>query len=141
MLLIIPHAVVLLPASAFSTRRPPPATSNNNNAIRYRYSQSQLPPLFSSKNYNSNNKDDTDNLLEKARKLRQEVSAIESSKAEIQQQKDAKQKLRQAEEEEARVRQGELRMRYSVDVPILKDMGEEVMERVDFPPRLKGGEF
>jgi len=26
-----------------------------------------------------------------------------------------------------------------VDVPILKDMGEEVMERVDFPPRLKGG--
>jgi len=93
----------------------------------------RIPPLCAS------SKEDTENLLEKARKLRQDVSAIESSKAEIQKEKDAKEQERLAEEREAKMQKDKVRMRYSAEVPILKDMGDEVMERVDFPPRLKGG--
>mmetsp|Transcript_53730 Transcript_53730/g.114135 ORF Transcript_53730/g.114135 Transcript_53730/m.114135 type:complete len:247 (+) Transcript_53730:110-850(+) len=116
-LLLLPSASIK--ASAFA--RPP------TNAIR-------LQPLYS-----SNSNDDTNNLLEKARKLREEVSAIESTKLEVQKEKDAKEQARQAAEREAQAQRGKLRMRYSAEVPILKDMGEEVIERVDFPPRLKGG--
>ncbi|KAL7536261.1 hypothetical protein ACHAXR_007029 [Thalassiosira sp. AJA248-18] len=100
----------------------------HSSAIRVRQ------PLFS-----SNNNDDTNDLLEKARKLRQEVSAIESSKLEIQKENDAKEQEQQAIEREAQMQKNQQRMRYSAEVPILKDMGDEVMERVDFPPRLKGG--
>lgn len=86
-----------------------------------------------------NRSDDTNKLLEKARKLRQEVSAIESSKMEVQKQNDAKVQAQREAEREEQMQKDELRLRYSAEVPILKDMGEEVMERVDFPPRLKGG--
>jgi hypothetical protein len=79
--------------------------------------------------------------LEKARRLRQEISAIESSKVELQREKDLKDRAQQAAEMEMKERKDNMRMRYSAEVPILKDMGEEVMERVDFPPKLKGGEF
>ena len=34
-----------------------------------------------------------------------------------------------------------IRMRYSAEVPILKDSGETVIERVDFPPRHDGGKY
>lgn len=88
-----------------------------------------------------NSNDDTENLLEKARRLRQEISAIESSKVELQREKDLKDRAQQAAEMEMKERKDNMRMRYSAEVPILKDMGEEVMERVDFPPKLKGGEF
>lgn len=84
--------------------------------------------------------DTTEQLLNKARRLREEISAIESSKLQAQNEKDVQRRLRQAEEEAARQQKENLRLRYSAVVPILKDMGEEVMERVDFPPRLKGGE-
>ncbi|KAL7447853.1 hypothetical protein ACHAWC_000155, partial [Mediolabrus comicus] len=83
--------------------------------------------------------DDTNKLLEKARQLRQEVSAIETSKMEVQKQNDAKVQAQREAEREEQMQKDELRLRYSAEVPILKDMGEEVMERVDFPPRLKGG--
>jgi len=64
---------------------------------------------------------------------------IETSKLEIQKEKDAEEEARQAAERESQEEMKKQRMRYSAEVPILKDMGEEVMERVDFPPRLKGG--
>ena len=51
-----------------------------------------------------------------------------------------KERARQVAETEMKEQKDNLRMRYSAEVPILKDMGEEVMERVDFPPRIKGGE-
>ena len=87
----------------------------------------------------SSDDDATSKLLEKARKLREEVSAVEQSKAEVQKQNYAKaQAQREAEMEEQKQRDQQ-RLRYSAEVPILKDMGDEVMERVDFPPRLKGG--
>lgn len=96
--------------------------------------------LFAS---NRNNDDNiiSDNLLEKARRLREEVSVIESSKLEIQKEQEAKQREQDAEESRLKEEMNKQRMRYSVEVPILKDMGDEVMERVDFPPRLKGGEY
>lgn len=81
----------------------------------------------------------TDDLLEKARRLRDEVSQIESSKAERQREEDEREQERLNEEREALRQKNEQRLRYSAEVPILKDMGEEVLERVDFPPRLKGG--
>lgn len=89
--------------------------------------------------HSTNNDDDTNKLLEKARKLREEVSAVEKSKAEVQKQNDAKEQARREAEMEVKKQKDQQRLRYSAEVPILKDMGEEVMERVDFPPRLKGG--
>ena len=96
--------------------------------------------LFAS---NRNNDDNiiSDNLLEKARRLREEVSVIESSKLEIQKEQEAKQREQDAEESRLKEEMNKQRMRYSVEVPILKDMGDEVMERVGFPPRLTGGEY
>ena len=59
----------------------------------------------------------------------------------IQKEQEAKQREQDAEESKLKEEMSIQRMRYSVEVPILKDMGDEVMERVDFPPRLKGGEY
>jgi hypothetical protein len=89
--------------------------------------------------HSTNNDDDTNKLLEKARKLREEVSAVEKSKAEVQKQNDAKEQAQREAEMEVKKQKDQQRLRYSAEVPILKDMGEEVMERVDFTPRLKGG--
>ena len=85
--------------------------------------------------------DDTETLLEKARKLRNDVQDIETSKLKIQKENEAKERQLQAEDEKAKQQMNKQRLRYSVEVPILKDIGEEVMERVDFPPRMKGGKF
>mmetsp|Transcript_45230 Transcript_45230/g.94870 ORF Transcript_45230/g.94870 Transcript_45230/m.94870 type:complete len:263 (-) Transcript_45230:389-1177(-) len=123
-LLLLCRASTKTKASAFLVPLPGAATTVS------RYSH----PLFSSKS-----DDETDNLLEKARKLRQDISTIESSKLEVQKEKDAEEQARQAAEREVQKQKDKQRMRYSAEVPILKDMGEEVMERVDFPPRLKGG--
>lgn len=130
-LLMIAPLLISFNASTTTLAFPTPA-----NAIYRQCSKSaaiahklhNIQPIFSTKD------DDADNLLEKARKLRQDVSAIETTKREAQKEKDT---IEQAEQKE---RYSE-RMRYSAEVPILKDMGDEVMERVDFPPRIKGGEF
>jgi len=122
-------------ATALAFTTPPLSIANRRHASKAWAHQLHLRPLFS-----RSSNDDTDNLLEKARRLRQEVSAIESSKVEIQREKDAKERARQVAETEMKEQKDNLRMRYSAEVPILKDMGEEVMERVDFPPRIKGGE-
>ncbi len=124
-------------ATALSFSTPPFSIINHRHASpKATAHQRHLRPFFS---LNSN--DDTENLLEKARRLRREISAIESSKVELQRENDVKDRARHAAEMEMKERKDNLRMKYSAEVPILKDMGEEVMERVDFPPRLKGGEF
>lgn len=78
-----------------------------------------------------NDNDNAESLLKKAEKLRSEVNKIEQEKAK--------------EREESRVIQQKLEtenrnqyLRYSAEVPILKSDGSEVMERVQFLPRLKG---
>lgn len=125
-----------LEASAFS--RPRTNSVNCHHASSTGITQRLLAsqPLFA-----SSNNDDADSLLEKARRLRQDVSVVESSKMKRQKEEDAKEVERQAAEREVQMQKDKRRMRYSAEVPILKDMGEEVMERVDFPPRLKGGKF
>ena len=93
----------------------------------------------SSSNENEKNVNDTtNNLLERARKLRQEVSALESDK--IQTQKQRNEGL-QVVETEKLMQLDDLRRRYTVIVPILKDMGDEVMERVSFSPIFRGGKI
>jgi hypothetical protein len=130
--------VVFISCMAATVSFSPPSFSIVNHRYaapkKARAHQLHLRPLFS---LNSN--EDTENLLERARRLRQEISAIESSKVEIQREIDLKDRARQVADMEMKVQKDNLRMRYSAVVPILKDMGEEVMERVDFPPRLKGG--
>ena len=122
-------------ATALAFATPPVNIANHRHASpKARAHQLQLRPLLSR---SSNN--DTEPLLEKARRLRQEVSAIESSKVEIQRERDARERIRQVAELEMKEQKDNLRMRYSAEIPILKDMGKEVMERVDFPPRIKGG--
>ena len=79
---------------------------------------------------------ETTELLEKARRLREEAASIENTKREAE---ELAQKQQLAEQTAEQERKNEWKDRYSVIVPILKDMGEEVMERVDFAPRIKGG--
>ena len=82
--------------------------------------------------------DETSELLEKAQRLREQAETLENTKREaeilVQQQRE----VVLLEEQQ---KKKEWKDRYSVVVPILKDMGDEVMERVDFSPRIKGGEF
>lgn len=81
--------------------------------------------------------DETTKLLEKARLLREQASDLEKLKREAEQ---LVQQQQEAAREEERQKRDQLKDRYSVVIPILKNMGEEVMERVDFAPRIIGGE-
>jgi len=82
-------------------------------------------------------RDETTKLLEKARLLREQASDLENMKREAE--RLARNQQEAARQEEQLIRD-QWKERYSVVIPILKDMGEEVMERVDFAPRLIGGE-
>uniref|UniRef100_A0A7S3PTY6 PDZ domain-containing protein n=1 Tax=Chaetoceros debilis TaxID=122233 RepID=A0A7S3PTY6_9STRA len=73
---------------------------------------------------------EVESLRAKAELLRQEVQSFEKGKDNV-----AKQE-QQARDKVAQEKQ-ETRMRYSAEVPILKGDGSEVMERCDFPPRIK----
>ena len=69
-------------------------------------------------------------LREQAEKLRLEVSQLEGEK----------EKVKQVEEEQRNqviAEKKEKRLRYSAEIPILKGDGNEVVERVDFPPIIK----
>jgi hypothetical protein len=70
-------------------------------------------------------------LLRKARKLREEVQEFERFK-------QSEENLRLESEEAIAKERQELRNRYSAEVPILKPDGSVIMERCDFPPRMKG---
>lgn len=82
------------------------------------------------KNNGDNNTTDRDRLLEKAEKLRQEVNSLEKEK-------EKEKKETQRIQNETKAQQEKEYMRYSTEVPILKGDGSEVMERVQFMPRLK----
>ena len=83
-------------------------------------------------NTTPNENDQAKILQQKAQQLREEVEQFEQSKQEEKKQQQMNQELVQREKED-------LRMRYSAEVPILKGDGSVVMERCDFPPRIKGG--
>jgi len=71
-------------------------------------------------------------LRKKAEKLRKEVASFEQEKEEtIQAEKRVAGKI-QVEKEA-------IRERYSAEVPILKGDGNTVLERIDFPPRIRDG--
>lgn len=95
------------------------------------------PSAFESVNTNN----PADDLINKARRLREEISVIESAKLQAQLEKNVQLQEKLADEEAVRQKNEQERLRYSAIVPILKDMGEEVMERVDFPPRVKGSKY
>lgn len=130
---------------------PPSSTDAATTTIKTTpISHQHLFLLNSSNNDNENNSaaaesvdtnNPADELLNKARRLRQEISTIESSKLQAQNEKDIQVQAKLAAEEADRQQNEQARLRYSAIVPILKDMGEEVLERVDFPPRVKGGKF
>ncbi len=85
--------------------------------------------LLSSSNNDNNNI--AENLRKQAEKLRKEVKQFEQKKEkeaeDIQIQEN---KIKQEKQNEY--------MRYSAEVPILKGDGSEIMERVQFLPRMKG---
>ncbi|KAL3799162.1 hypothetical protein HJC23_002290 [Cyclotella cryptica] len=83
-----------------------------------------------------NEQDETTELLEKARLLREQASNLEKTKRQAER---VMQQQQEAARQEERQKKDQWKERYSVVIPILKDMGEEVMERVDFAPRIKGG--
>ena len=83
-----------------------------------------------SKNDGDNSTTDRDRLLEKAEKLRREVNSLEKEK-----EKEKKEAQRIKKEKESQSQKEYIR--YSAEVPILKGDGSEVMERVQFLPRLK----
>jgi len=115
--------------------------SNYNLGIDGYYTTNTNTKLFASSLNNDDDDDDDDEnaaaatttttrmLQEKAAALRREVIEFEESKR-IEQNKI------EEEKEEIRTTQKELRDRYSVEIPILKGDGLEVMERCDFPPLL-----
>ena len=76
--------------------------------------------------------DEARKLRELASQLRGEVDAFQKGKDEV---AAAEQKAK----DEVIAAKTETRMRYSAEVPILKGDGQTVMERVDFPPRIKDG--
>ena len=71
-------------------------------------------------------------LKEQAEKLRQEISAFQQEKVDAEE--EIKSEQRKVVEEKK-----ETRKRYSAEVPILKGDGAEVVEQIDFPPRISGG--
>ena len=87
--------------------------------------------LVSSVNAKKSVEEETKELLEKAKKLRDEVSVITTAK---------RNKVLEIEEKEQKIvnQKEKLRLRYSVEIPILKGDGSEKMERVDFQPRFAG---
>jgi hypothetical protein len=72
-------------------------------------------------------------LQAKAEKLRQEVASLQKEK------RDAMERERLQVEQELSERL-ERRLRYSAEVPIFKEDGSTVVERVDFPPLFVSGE-
>lgn len=82
--------------------------------------------------------DEASDLLEKAQRFREQAETLENAKREA---KILVEQQKQAVLREENQMKNEWKDRYSVVVPILKDMDNEVMERVDFSPRINRGEF
>jgi hypothetical protein len=80
-----------------------------------------------------NNSDVIQALQSKAEQLRQEVASLQKAKQEA-----LEVEQRQIEQELAEKQ--EIKSRYSAEVPIFKEDGRTVVERVDFPPLFISGE-
>ena len=82
----------------------------------------------------SRSEDEARRLQEEAERIRAEIASFEQQKEEVARKEEWKQ-------EQIKSEQQNKRMRYSAEVPILKGDGSTVVERVDFPPRIKDGAF
>lgn len=80
----------------------------------------------------SSSEDEARRLKEEARRLKEEVVSFEQQKKNV-----AREEERKLKQELSQKKQ--VRMRFSAEVPILKGDGTTVVERVDFPPRIKDG--
>jgi len=89
-------------------------------------SSTKIPTLLA-----RNDSNDAENLLKQVQKLREEVNQFEQAK-------DDKLKEEQRARKEINKQKQDEYIRFSAEVPILKGDGSEVMERVQFLPRLKG---
>ena len=77
---------------------------------------------------------------EEARRLRELASQLRGEVSEFQQAKDEVAAAEQEAKNKATEQKQHIRLQYSAEVPILKSDGKTVMERVDFPPTIPGGE-
>lgn len=77
---------------------------------------------------------------EEARRLRQQAEKIRNEVASFDQAKQAIVDAEEQKRERKLIEKKNKRLRYSAEVPILKGNGQEVLERVDFSPRLAVGE-
>lgn len=91
-------------------------------------SSTRIRTLLHSKRNNGN--DGIEEIRSKAEQLREEVNQFERAK-------ESQALKEQRSREEIATKKMNERMRYAVEVPILKSDGSEVMETVDFPPRMK----
>jgi hypothetical protein len=80
----------------------------------------------------SSSENEARRLKEEAERIRAEVASFEQEKENVVRKEEEKQKEEQSQKQQ-------VRMRYSAEVPILKEDGSTVVERVDFPPRIKDG--
>ena len=81
----------------------------------------------------------SDGVEDEAQKLRELASQLRGEVEAFQQEKDDVAAAEQKARDEVMAAKQETRMKYSTEVPILKGDGQTVMERVDFPPRIKDG--
>jgi len=109
--------------------------SSSGGAEGWTFSSTRINPLLAitssslqASSGNDNNKiDDVEALQSKAEQLRQEVASIQKEKQDA-----LDTERRQIEQEQSE--KLEARLRYSAEVPIFKEDGSTVVERVDFPP-------
>ena len=80
-----------------------------------------------------------DGVEDEARKLRELASQLRGEVDAFQKEKDEVTAAEQKTRDEIMAAKQETRMKYSTEVPILKGDGQTMMERVDFPPRIKDG--
>lgn len=76
--------------------------------------------------------DEVERMKKEAERIRTEIASFERSKAEAVQRE-------LQEQEQIKSSKQKKRLQYSAEVPILKGDGSTVVERVDFPPRIKDG--
>lgn len=109
------------------TVRPAPSSRSSPFAsVSLSLSQSKSPKSI------SDAQEEARRLREIAQRLKEEVQVIQSMK-------DAEAEAARMQGEWVQAEKLEKKLRYSVEIPVLKGDGSTVMERVDFPPRISNG--
>lgn len=80
-----------------------------------------------------------DSREEEARRLKDQAARIRSEVASFEQEKKNMARQEEEKQEEISSQKQLERLRYSAELPILKEDGSTVVQRVDFAPRIKDG--